>query len=79
MSHEMEMEDYYNQAQAENGALREQVDNLVAMVADRERKIAELIERLNRVTVGFDEALAIIRERNARDEAARIESEALEL
>jgi ABC-type transporter Mla subunit MlaD len=79
MSHEMELEDFYNQAKAENRALCEQVDNLVAMVADRDRQIAELIDRLNRVTVGFDEALAIIRERNARDEAARLEAEALEL
>ena len=79
MSHEMELEDYYHQAQAENGALLEQVDNLVAMVADRDRQIVELIDRLNRVTVGFDEALGIIRERDARDQAARAEAEALEL
>jgi len=79
MSYEMDFEDFYHQLKAENGALKEQIDNLVAMVADRDRQIAELIERLNRLTVGFDEALGIIRERNARDEAARHEAEALEL
>jgi hypothetical protein len=79
MSHEMELEDYYHQAQAENGALREQVDNLVAMVADRDRQIAGLTERLNRMTVALDDALYIIRDRNAKDAALKAEAEALEL
>jgi hypothetical protein len=75
----MELEDYYHQAQAENGALREQVDNLVAMVADRDRQIAGLTERLNRMTVALDDALYIIRDRNAKDAALKAEAEALEL
>jgi hypothetical protein len=79
MSHEMELEDYYHQAQAENGALREQVDNLVAMVAGRDRQIAGLTERLNRMTVALDDALYIIRDRNAKDAALKAEAEALEL
>jgi hypothetical protein len=79
MSHEMELEDYYHQAQAENGALREQVDNLVAMVADRDRQIAGLTERLNRMTVALDDALYIIRDRNAKDAALKAEAAALEL
>ena len=79
MSHEMELEDYYQQAQAENGALREQVDNLVAMVAGRDRQIAGLTERLNRMTVALDDALYIIRDRNAKDAALKAEAEALEL
>jgi hypothetical protein len=79
MSHEMELEDYYHQAQAENGALREQVDNLVAMLCDKDRQIAGLTEQRNRMTVALDDALGIIRARNARDEAMRAEAEALEL
>jgi len=79
MSHEMELEDYYHQAQAENGALREQVDNLVAMLCDKDRQIAELTERLNRMTVALDDALYIIRDRNAKDAALKAEAEALEL
>jgi uncharacterized coiled-coil protein SlyX len=75
----MEMEDYYHQALARIGAQEEQIDNLVAMVADREREIAELKEQRARLTVALDDALAIIRQRNARDEALKAEAEALEL
>lgn len=77
--HEMEMEDYYHQALAEVGALREQVDNMVAMLRDKDRQIAELTERLNRMTIALDDALFIIRDRNAKDAALRAEAEALEL
>ena len=75
----MEMEDYYQQAMARIGAQEEQIDNLVAMVRDREREIAELKEQRARLTVALDDALAIIRQRNARDEALKAEAEALEL
>jgi hypothetical protein len=75
----MEMEDYYHQALAEVGALREQVDNMVAMLRDKDRQIAELKEQRERLTVALDDALAIIRQRNARDEALKAEAEALEL
>lgn len=75
----MEMEDYYHQALAEVGALREQVDNMVAMLRDKDRQIAELTERLNRMTIALDDALFIIRDRNAKDAALRAEAEALEL
>jgi hypothetical protein len=75
----MEIEDYYHQCMAEVGALREQVDNMVAMLRDRDREIGELKEQRSRLTLALDDALAIIRQRNARDEALRAEQEALEL
>ena len=75
----MEMEDYYHQALAEVGALREQIDNMVAMLHEREGKIAQLTEQRERLTVALDDALGIIRRRNARDEALKAEAEALEL
>ncbi len=79
MSHEMEMEDYYHQAMARIGAQEEQIDNLVAMVADRDRKIEELKAHRAKLLESLDDALAIIRQRNARDEALKAEAEALEL
>jgi hypothetical protein len=75
----MEMEDYYHQALAEVGALREQVDNLVAMVADRDGKIEQLKAQRAKLLESLDDALAIVRARNARDEALKAEAEALEL
>jgi uncharacterized coiled-coil protein SlyX len=79
MSHEMEMEDYYHQAMARIGAQEEQIDSLVAMVADRDRKIEELKAHRAKLLESLDDALAIIRQRNARDEALKAEAEALEL
>jgi predicted RNase H-like nuclease (RuvC/YqgF family) len=79
MSHEMEMEDYYAQCRAECAALKEQVDNLVAMICAKDRELASLTERLNRMTVALDDALAIVRGMRARDEAHKAELEALEL
>jgi uncharacterized coiled-coil protein SlyX len=75
----MEMEDYYHQAMARIGAQEEQIDNLVAMVADRDRKIEELKAHRAKLLESLDDALAIIRQRNARDEAMKAEAEALEL
>lgn len=79
MSHEMEMEDYYAQCRAECAALKEQVDNLVAMICAKDREITSLTERLNRMTVALDDALGIVRGMRARDEALKAEAEALEL
>ena len=79
MSHEMELEDYYHQCKAECAALREQIDNMVAMLRERDGKIAQLTEQRERLTVALDDALGIIRQRNARDEALKAEAEALEL
>jgi uncharacterized coiled-coil protein SlyX len=75
----MEMEDYYHQAMARIGAQEEQIDNLVAMVADRDRKIEELKLQRAKLLESLDDALAIVRARNARDEALKAEAEALEL
>lgn len=75
----MDMEDYYHQCRAECAALREQVDNMVAMLRDRDSKITQLTEQRERLTVALDDALGIIRQRNARDEALKAEAEALEL
>ena len=79
MSHEMELEDYYHQAKAEVGALREQLDNMVVIIRERDREIAELRaevannkERLSRTTLALDDALGILR-------AQRAEAEVLEL
>jgi len=79
MSHEMEMEDYYAQCRAECAALKEQVDNLVAMICAKDREITSLTDRLNRMTVALDDALGIVRGIRARDEAYKAELEALEL
>ena len=80
MSHEMEMEDYYQHCRAENAALKEQLDNMVALLCQKDRRISELqdlqnktLERLNRTTVALDESLGIVRvyqaERRADAEA----------
>ena len=79
MSHEMEMEDYYAQCRAECAALKEQVDNLVAMICAKDREITSLTDRLNRMTLALDDALGIVRGMRARDEAYKAELEALEL
>jgi hypothetical protein len=78
MSHEMELEDYYHQCKAECAALREQIDNMVAMLRERDGKIAQLTEQRERLTVALDDALGIIRRRDARDAALKAELEALE-
>ncbi len=78
----MEMEDYYHQALAEVGALREQVDNLVARIRvheEREREAAKWREDRDRLLAALDDALARERARNERDAALRAEAEALEL
>lgn len=86
MSHEMEVEDYYHQCKAECAALREQVDNLVAMVrvrdeqiAGRDAALALKTEQVTRLTLALDDALGIVRGMKVRSEALKAESEALEL
>lgn len=79
MSYEMEQEDFVRLKDAEIAALREQTDNMVAMICDKDRQIASLTERLNRMTVALDDALGIVRQMRARDEAYKAELEALEL
>jgi hypothetical protein len=75
----MDMEDYYHQCKAECAALREQVDNMVAMLRERDRQIVELKEQRSRLTVALDDALGIIRAREAVAKALKAEAEALEL
>jgi len=79
MSHEMEQEDFVRLKDAEIAALREQTDNLVAMICAKDREISSLTERLNRMTVALDDALGIVRGMRARDEAYKAELEALDL
>ena len=79
MSHEMEMEDFVRLKDAEIAALKEQTDNLVAMICAKDREISSLTERLNRMTVALDDALGIVRGMRARDEAYKAELEALDL
>jgi hypothetical protein len=64
----MEMEDYYAQCKAECAALKEQVDNMVALLCSKDREIFNLkdlqgqtLHRLNRMTLALDEALGIVR------------------
>ncbi len=75
----MELEDYYLQLKAENGALREQIDNLVAVARAAElrneeqaKTIARKDEQISRLTLALDEALGLQR-------AKATEKEALEL
>jgi predicted RNase H-like nuclease (RuvC/YqgF family) len=79
MSYEMEQEDFMRLKDAEIAALREQTDNLVAMICAKDREISSLTERLNRMTVALDDALGIVRGMRARDEAYKAELEALDL
>lgn len=82
MSHEMELEDYYLQQKAEIAALREQVDNLVALIRQHEERAAEAEKwkaDRDKLLTALDDALARERARNERDAALRAEAEALEL
>jgi predicted RNase H-like nuclease (RuvC/YqgF family) len=79
MSYEMEQEDFMRLKDAEIAALREQTDNLVAMICAKDREISSLTERLNRMTVALDDALGIVRGMRARDQAYKAELEALDL
>ena len=76
MSHEMELEDYYNQQKAEIAALKEQIDNLIARIRiheEREAQAQKWKEDRDRLLLALDECLT--RER-ARNEIRRQEQEA---
>ena len=82
MSHEMELEDYYFQQKAEIAALREQIDNLVALIRQHEERVAAAEKwkaDRDKLLTALDDALARERARNERDAALRAEAEALEL
>jgi predicted RNase H-like nuclease (RuvC/YqgF family) len=79
MSYEMEQEDFMRLKDAEIAALKEQIDNLVAMICAKDREILSITERLNRMTVALDDALGTARGIRARDEAYKAELEALNL
>jgi CHASE3 domain sensor protein len=74
----MELEDYYNQAKAELAVQREQIDNLVAVVVARDKRIAELEEQMQRMTSVLDDVLGVARRRElaAKADIARQEQEA---
>jgi hypothetical protein len=79
VSHEMELEDYYHQQKAEIGALREQIDNLVAtvllrdgVIEERDKTIATQREQINRMTVALDDALGLQRARLTEKEALEL-------
>jgi hypothetical protein len=66
----MDWEDYYHQQKAEIGALREQIDNLVAtvrlrdgVIEERDKTIATQREQISRLTLALDEALGLQRAR----------------
>ena len=76
---EMEMEDYYHQCRAECAALKEQMDNLVAMLRkaersneDKDREITKLREQVSRMTLALDDALGLQRARLAEKEALEL-------
>jgi hypothetical protein len=79
VSHEMEAEDYYYQLKAENGALKEQMDNLVAAIRARDgvieqqaQKIIRKDEQISRMTLALDDALGLHRARLAEKEALEL-------
>lgn len=79
MSHEMELEDYYHQLKAENGALKEQMDNLVAALRaseirneEKDKTIARKDEQISRMTLALDDALGLQRARLTEREALEL-------
>ena len=74
----MELEDYYNQAKAESAAKDEQIDNLVAVIVSKDKRITELEEQVQRMTEVLDEVCGIQRRREeaAIADIARQEKEA---
>ena len=76
----METADLIAMQRAELGAQREQIDNLVAVVVARDKRIAELEEQVGRMTNVLDDVLGVARRREeaARQDIARQE-EAAEL
>jgi small-conductance mechanosensitive channel len=75
----MELEDYYLQLKAENGALKEQIDNLVAALRsseirneEKDKTIANKDEQLGRLTLALDDALGLQRARLTEKEALEL-------
>ena len=74
----MEAEDIIALKNAELGAKDEQIDNLVAAIVSKDKRIAELEEQVERMTCVLDDVLGIQRRREeaARQDIARQEAEA---
>jgi len=74
----MEAEDIIALKNAELGAKDEQIDNLVAAIVSKDKRIAELEEQVERMTCVLDDVLGIARRREeaARQDIARQEAEA---
>jgi CHASE3 domain sensor protein len=74
----MEAEDIIALKNAELGAKDEQIDNLVAAIVSKDKRIAELEEQVARMTAVLDDVIGVARRREeaARQDIARQEAEA---
>ena len=74
----MEAEDIIALKNAELGAKDEQIDNLVALLVARDKRIVELKEKVARMTEALDDVIGVARRREeaARQDIARQEAEA---
>jgi hypothetical protein len=74
----MEQEDLLALKNAEIAALREQTDNLVAVIVSKDKRIDALTEQVQRMTAVVDDVLGIERRREeaAKADIARQEQEA---
>ena len=74
----MEAEDIIALKNAELGAKDEQIDNLVAAIVCKDKRIAELDEQVARLTAVLDDVIGVARKREeaARQDIARQEAEA---
>jgi CHASE3 domain sensor protein len=74
----MEHQDLVALKNAELSACREQIDNLVAVIVSRDKRITELEEQVQRMTAVIDDVCAIQRRREqaAIEDIARQEEEA---
>jgi hypothetical protein len=74
----LEQEDLLALKNAEIAALREQIDNLVAVIVSKDKQIQALTEQVQRMTEVLDDVLGIERRRElaAKADIARQEQEA---
>ncbi len=74
----MDAEDIIAIKNAEISAQREQIDNLVALLVARDKRIVELKEKVARMTEVLDDVIGVARRREeaARQDIARQEAEA---
>jgi CHASE3 domain sensor protein len=74
----MDAEDIIAIKNAEISAQREQIDNLVALLVARDKRIVELKEKVARMTEALDDVIGVARRREeaARQDIARQEAEA---